>query len=79
MKGKKMTVDQPDKTLATRDDLKRMGINVSPTTLLRWEARGRFPRRIKMGGTKCAWLMSELDQWLAERSEERSRMHYAEY
>lgn len=67
------------RTLASRADLKRLGINVSNTTLLRWEARGRFPRRIRMGGTKCAWLMSELRDWLSERAEERSRMHYAEY
>lgn len=74
-----MTDETLKKTLATRNDLKSMGINVSPTTLLRWEARGRFPRRIKMGGTTCAWLMSELRDWLEERADERSRMHYAEY
>jgi prophage regulatory protein len=56
-----------------------MGINVSNTTKLRWEAQGRFPRRIRMGGTTVAWLMSEIEDWLAERAEERARTHYAEY
>ncbi|WP_309742663.1 AlpA family phage regulatory protein [Roseobacter sp. N2S] len=79
MKGKKMTDEKLTKTLATREDLQRMGINVSRTTLLRWELNGRFPRRIRIGGTTVAWLMSEIDQWFVERSEERSRMHYAEY
>jgi len=79
MKGKKMTDETLTKTLATREDLQRLGINVSRVTLLRWEARGRFPRRIKMGGTTVAWFMSEIEDWLAERAEERVRTHYADY
>ncbi|MDX1742960.1 MAG: hypothetical protein R3186_05120, partial [Ruegeria sp.] len=43
-----MKIEDGRKTLATRDDLKRLGIHVSRTTLLRWEARGRFPRRISL-------------------------------
>lgn len=79
MKGKKMTDETLTKTLATREDLQRLGINVSRVTLLRWEARGRFPRRIRMGGTTIAWFMSEIEDWLAERAEERARTHYADY
>lgn len=67
------------RTLASRADLKRLGITVSNTTLLRWEARGRFPRRIRMAGTSVAWLVSDLENWLAERDAERARTHYAEY
>ena len=74
-----MKIEDSRKTLATRDDLKRMGIHVSRTTLLRWENHGRFPRRIRMGGTTVAWFMSEVQAWLAERSEERSSTHYADY
>ena len=70
-------IDRP--LLVTRDDLKRMGITLSNTTLLRLEARGRFPRRVRIGGTTVAWLMSELSEWLAERAEERARTHYADY
>lgn len=70
-------IDRP--TLATRDDLRRLGIRVSNTTLLRWEKHGRFPRRIRMAGTSVAWFLSEIDEWLAERSAERARTHYAEY
>jgi prophage regulatory protein len=65
--------------LATRDDLKRMGINVSRTTLLRWEQNRRFPRRIRMGGTTVAWFMSEFEDWLTERVAERARTFYADY
>lgn len=74
-----MTDSMANKMLVTREDLKRMGINVSNTTKLRWEAQGRSPRRIRMGGTTVAWLMSEIEDWLAERAEERTRTHYAEY
>jgi len=74
-----MKIEDGRKTLATRDDLKRFGINVSNTTLLRWEARGRFPRRIRMAGTTVAWFVSDIEDWLAERADERARTHYAEY
>ena len=74
-----MTTDNDRKTLATRADLKRLGINVSNTTLLRWEARGRFPRRIRMAGTSVAWFLSEIDDWLTECAEERARTYYAEF
>jgi predicted DNA-binding transcriptional regulator AlpA len=74
-----MKIEDGRKTLATRDDLKRMGINVSNTSLLRWEKQGRFPRRIRMAGTSVAWFVSDLEDWLAERAEERARTHYADY
>lgn len=66
------------KILFLRADLRRLGISVSNSTLLRWEAAGRFPRRIRMGGTSVAWLSSEIDAWIAERTEERARHHYAD-
>jgi prophage regulatory protein len=71
--------EQHTKTLAVRDDLKRLGINVSNTTLLRWEARGRFPRRIRMAGTSVAWFQREIEDWLVERADERARTHYETY
>lgn len=79
LKETPMKIEDGCKTLATREDLKRMGINVSRTTLLRWELNGRFPRRIRMGGTSVAWFMSEIQDWLADRADERTRTHYAEY
>jgi predicted DNA-binding transcriptional regulator AlpA len=74
-----MNISDGQKALATRADLKRLGIIVSNSTLLRWEARGRFPRRVRLAGTSVAWLLNELEQWLAERADERSRTHYAEF
>jgi len=69
-------VEQP--RILTRHDLKRMGIKVSNTSLLRWEALGRFPRRIRMAGTSVAWLATEIDTWLDQRASERAAHHYAD-
>ena len=64
--------------LLNRSDLKRLGIRVSNASLLRWEQRGRFPRRVRMAGTTVAWLKSEVDAWIEARAEERSRHVYAD-
>lgn len=74
-----MDISNGQKALASRADLKRLGIIVSNSTLLRWEARGRFPRRLRLAGTSVAWLLNEIEQWLVERAEERSRTHYADF
>lgn len=66
------------KLLISRQDLEGLGVGVSNSTLLRWEAVGRFPRRIRMAGTSIAWLKSEIDEWLAERADERTRTYYAD-
>ena len=74
-----MDISNGQKALATRADLKRLGITVSNSTLLRWEARGRFPRRVRLAGTSVAWLLNEIELWLADRPEERSCHHYADF
>ncbi|TIL31699.1 AlpA family phage regulatory protein [Mesorhizobium sp.] len=66
------------KTLLVRDDLKRLGIKVSNSSLLRWEMRGRFPRRIRMAGTTVAWLADEVREWVEARKAERARHVYAD-
>jgi predicted DNA-binding transcriptional regulator AlpA len=50
----------PHKMLLTRNDLPRLGITISPSTLLRLEAVGRFPKRIRIGAHSVAWLASEV-------------------
>ena len=67
------------KRIINRDDLAALGIDKSNTTLLRWEAVGRFPRRIRMNGTSVAWLAGEVDAWLRDRGAERAHHVYAEY
>ncbi|MEA5470178.1 helix-turn-helix transcriptional regulator [Spirulina sp. 06S082] len=74
-----MELKTGQQALANRADLARFGIKVSNSTLLRWEAAGRFPRRIRMAGTSVAWLLSELEDWIAARSAEREHTHYADF
>lgn len=64
--------------LLTRRDLKRLGISVSNSSLLRWEAHSRFPRRIRMAGTTVAWPADEILEWIEARKAERTRHHYAD-
>ena len=64
--------------LLSRADLKRIGIRVSNATLLRWEAQGRFPRRIRMAGTTVAWASDEVLYWYRNRLNDRTQHHYAD-
>lgn len=55
-----MTVPLPNKLLLTRGDLPRLGIHISPSTLLRLEAAGKFPKRVRLGAHSVAWVASEI-------------------
>lgn len=39
--------------------------------ILRLEKIGKFPRRIKVGPNRVAWLLSEVEAWVAARVAER--------
>ncbi|MCC5620251.1 AlpA family phage regulatory protein [Nostoc sp. CHAB 5715] len=43
----------------------------SNSTLLRWEACGHFPRRIRLGMRAKAWIAAEVDAFIAGRAEAR--------
>lgn len=49
------------------------GIPYSNVHLLRLEKDRRFPRRIRIGGGRIAWLESEIVDWIQERIDERDR------
>ena len=55
----------PNKLLLVREDLPRLGINLSPSTLLRLEAAGQFPKRVRIGAHSVAWLASEIHAHIA--------------
>jgi predicted DNA-binding transcriptional regulator AlpA len=63
--------------ILSRTDLRSLGIWQSNTTLLRLEAKGLFPRRLKIGGTATAWDHKEILDWFEERRIERARWVYA--
>lgn len=39
--------------------------------ILRLEKAGKFPRRIRVGPNRVAWLLSEVEAWVAARVAER--------
>jgi predicted DNA-binding transcriptional regulator AlpA len=55
-----MTALNNNKILLRREDLARLGLNLSNTTMLRLETAGRFPKRIRLGAHSVAWLASEV-------------------
>ena len=72
-------MEKHQKLIVGREDLQTIGITVSNSSLLRWEQDGRFPRRLRLAGTRVAWLKSEIDTWLSDRAEERKRHVYADF
>ena len=57
--------------LLDRADLRRRGIKISNSTLLRLEAVGRFPKRIRVGDHSVAWLAIEIDTHVTALADER--------
>lgn len=66
-----MTALNSNKILLTRNDLPRLGINLSPSTLLRLEAVGKFPKRVRIGAHSVAWLASEIHDHIETLAAER--------
>jgi prophage regulatory protein len=55
----------------TYEDLKpERGIDVSKTTLWRWEKDGIFPRRVRIGAS-YGWLATEIDAWIKAKIDAR--------
>lgn len=66
-----MTALPPNKVLLTRCDLPRLGLNLSPSTLLRLEAAGQFPKCVRIGAHSVAWLASEINAHIEELASAR--------
>jgi prophage regulatory protein len=50
--------------LLSREDLKTRGISYSRAQLYRKVRDGSFPRPVRLGDNKVAWLSGEIDQWI---------------
>ena len=59
--------------LYDRSDLVRRGIKLSPSTLLRLEAAGEFPKRIYLGRHSVAWLAVEIHAHIIRLAAARER------
>lgn len=56
--------------LITRAELRQI-VPYTGQHILRLEKTGKFPRRIKVGANRVAWLLSEVEGWVAARVAER--------
>ena len=56
--------------LITQRELRAM-IPFTPQHILRLEKKGRFPRRVRLGENRVAWLLTEIEAWIAERTAAR--------
>lgn len=59
------------RVLYTRADLRRLGVRISKSTLLRLEAAGRWPKRVRLGCHSVAWIREEVDAHIAKLADER--------
>lgn len=70
--------NNPARILLSRANLKTIGIRLSNSQLLRLEALGRFPRRIRISAATVCWDRAEIAEWLEARMTERAHWHYAD-
>jgi prophage regulatory protein len=40
----------------------------------RLEKEGRFPKRVRLGPSRVAWVESEIDDWITDRIAERDTL-----
>jgi prophage regulatory protein len=52
--------------------LRARGIDYSRSHLWRLEAEGRFPKRVKLGSGRVAWIADEVDAYLLGLAAERT-------
>jgi predicted DNA-binding transcriptional regulator AlpA len=69
------SVSLTSKVLLSRSDLRRLGVQKSNVTLIRWEDAGLFPRRLRTGGS-VAWLSDEILKWIESCTAERENFHH---
>ncbi len=47
-------------------------IPYSQNQLRRLEAQGNFPKRVRIGANRVAWVREEIDNWITERLKSRN-------
>lgn len=57
--------------LIIADEIARR-IPYSQNQLRRLEAQGSFPKRVRIGANRVAWVRQEVDDWLKSRIAERT-------
>lgn len=75
--GNELKSPELKKLLYSRSDIKSIGVWLSNTQLLRLEAAGKFPRRMRLSAGSVCWDADEIHAWVERKKEERKRYHYA--
>lgn len=58
--------DLPGRFIKLEEVMQRVAL--SRTTILRWEAEGRFPKRADLGPRCLRWADTDINVWMASRS-----------
>jgi prophage regulatory protein len=60
------------KKLLSSCDLNAVGISYCSTHLARLEVQGKFPKRVRIGENRIAWVAAEIEAWIDARIAERA-------
>ena len=60
----------PSLKLITKKQLLDM-VPYTPQHILRLEKMGKFPKRVRVGENRVAWLLTEVERWIAVRVAQR--------
>jgi len=71
VKGEAMSIDRRRDTLMRIGDVRRR-TGLSTSTINRREAKGTFPRRIRIGENSVAWYQSDVETFIANPIHYRS-------
>lgn len=55
----------PTRLIRLKEVQNRVGLGRS--TIYRWMAEGNFPKPVRLGGHAVAWVLADIDQWVAQR------------
>ena len=63
--------DHPIRFLRLTEILRR--VPYSEAHIWRLEKAGKFPRRLRIGANRIAWVESEVNNWVSSKLQERDR------
>ena len=58
------------KQLIDKKELTKL-VKYSPQHIARLEKAGQFPKRLRLGQNRVAWMLSEVETWIEERLAKR--------
>ena len=61
------TKQRPSSRLLRLKDV-QMRVGLGRSTIYRWMSFGQFPEPYQLGGHSVAWLESDIETWIAEKT-----------